>query len=99
MAMKLVVIESPYAGDIDLNLRYLRACMKDCLMREEAPFASHALYTQPGVLDDNIMEERLLGIGAGFAWGDRADYVVFYVDLGESKGMEKARDYWHRQGK
>lgn len=42
--MKLVVIESPYAGDVERNLRYVRAAMRDCLLRGEAPFASHALY-------------------------------------------------------
>lgn len=47
--MKRVVIESPFAGDVELNLRYLRACMHHCLKSGEAPYASHALYTQPGV--------------------------------------------------
>lgn len=57
--MILVIIESPYAGDVDRNLEYLRAAMRDCLKRGEAPFASHALYTQPGVLDDGSrMVER-----------------------------------------
>lgn len=49
-----VIIESPYAGDVDANLTYLRACLRDCLLRGEAPFASHGLYAQPGVLDDAI---------------------------------------------
>ena len=66
--MRLVIIESPYAGNVPLNLLYLRACMRDCLSRGEAPFASHALYTQPGVLDDGDPAERAHGIEAGFAW-------------------------------
>lgn len=82
-----VVVESPYAGDIDRNLRYLRAAMADCLKRGEAPFASHALYTQPGVLDDALDEERRLGIEAGLVWGEAADLIAFYVDLGWSPGM------------
>jgi len=85
--MKLIAIESPYAGDVERNLRYLRACMADCLSRGEAPYASHALYTQPGVLDDDIAEERQLGIDAGFAWAERADVRVVYTDLGISTGM------------
>lgn len=85
--MKKVIIESPFAGDIEKNLAYVRACMKDCLQRGEAPFASHALYTQPGVLDDTIPEERKKGMTAGFIWGNAADYVVVYADLGVSKGM------------
>jgi hypothetical protein len=54
----LVVVESPYAGNIERNLRYLRACMADCLRRGEAPFASHGLYTQPGVLRDELPKDR-----------------------------------------
>lgn len=87
--MRTVIIESPFAGDIQRNLRYVRACMADCLRRGEAPFASHALYTQPGVLDDNNPAERMLGIEAGFAWRHHADITVVYQDLGMSHGMEE----------
>lgn len=63
--------------------------MADSIKRDEAPFASHGLYTQKGVLDDKIPEERALGINAGSAWGAKADYVVVYGDLGLSGGMVK----------
>jgi len=66
--MILVILETPYAGDVAGNLAYLRACMRDCLQRGEAPFASHALYTQAGVLRDDVAAEREQGIHAGFAW-------------------------------
>jgi hypothetical protein len=85
--MRLVYLESPYAGDVESNLAYLRACMADCLRRGEAPYASHGLYTQPGVLDDDKPEERRLGMEAGFCWGEKADASVFYVDRGWSRGM------------
>lgn len=85
--MRLVVIKSPYAGDVERNLKYLRAAMADCLRRGEAPFASHGLYTQPGVLDDTKPEERKLGMEAGFAWAARADAVIVYTDFGHSPGM------------
>jgi hypothetical protein len=61
--------------------------MADSLARGEAPFASHALYTLPGVLDDDVPEERRRGMEAGFAWGEAADQVAVYVDLGVSRGM------------
>lgn len=86
--VRKVIIESPYAGDIEKNLRYVRACMRDCLLRGEAPFASHALYTQDGVLRDEVPEERMHGITAGFAWRETAEATVVYTDLGTSKGME-----------
>lgn len=90
-----VVIESPFAGNWDKNLAYLRAAMHDCLIRGEAPYASHALYTQPGVLDDDKPEERKLGMEAGFTWGEVAQKVVIYTDLGISGGM---RDGIERAG-
>lgn len=68
-------------------MRYLRAAMRDCLLRGEAPFASHAIYTQAGVLDDRIPGERELGIEAGLAWGRWADATVVYRDFGISAGM------------
>jgi len=86
--MKRVVIESPYAGDVARNLRYVRACMRDALMRGEAPYASHALYTQPGVLRDDVPEERELGIRAGFAWRAASEVTAVYQDLGISSGMQ-----------
>lgn len=84
----IVVVESPYAGDIEKNMRYLRACMRDCILRHEAPYASHALYTQPGVLKDEVPEERKLGIEAGFAFRPRTQKTVVYIDLGYSTGMK-----------
>lgn len=83
-----VIIESPYAGDIERNKQYARACMKDCLERGEAPLASHLLYTQPGILNDSDPIEREWGIEAGLIWGKCADLTVVYTDLGISIGMQ-----------
>lgn len=90
--MKLVVLESPFAGNVARNVAYAKMCLKDCLDRGEAPIASHLLFTQPGILDDNKPEERKLGIEAGLAWYDAADLVVFYTDFGISNGMKGAMD-------
>ena len=85
------VIESPFAGDIAANLRYLRAAMRDALVNhQEAPYASHALYTQDGVLNDSDPAERALGIAAGFTWAEAAQKVAVYGDLGISPGMAQA---------
>ena len=81
-----VILESPYAGGIEENVKYARECMLDCLMRGEAPVASHLLYTQ--CLDDEKSRERALGMDAGFAWRSTADKTVVYTDLGISNGME-----------
>lgn len=85
---RLVIVESPYAGNIERNTEYAREAIRDCLMRGEAPFASHLLYTQQGVLNDDTPDERKHGIDAGLAWGRVADATVVYADLGISTGMQ-----------
>lgn len=85
--MKKVIIESPYTGDINLNIEYARACVRDSLSRGEAPIASHLLYTQPGILIDEIETERQWGIDAGLAWLSVAEAHIAYIDFGISKGM------------
>ena len=89
----LVIVESPYAGDVETNEAYVRAAMADCLARGEAPYASHLLYTQPGVLDDTLPEERERGICAGFAWRAAAVRTVVYTDRGISRGMQYGIDH------
>lgn len=86
--MRLVIIESPYAGDIEANVEYARACVRDSLSRGEAPIASHLLYTQPGILRDEVPDERQWGIDAGLAWRAVAEASVVYTDRGISSGME-----------
>lgn len=90
--MRLVIIESPFAAptqeDVDKNIEYARAAVRDSLSRGEAPIASHLLYTQPGILDDRIPTERQWGIDAGLAWRHVAEASVVYTDRGISKGME-----------
>jgi hypothetical protein len=85
--MRRVIIESPYAGDVDANVAYARRAMCDALQRGESPIASHLLLTQPGVLDDAIPDERCLRMDAGHAWLGVADACVAYTDLGISDGM------------
>lgn len=80
-----VILETPYAGNIEENVIYAQACMKDSLMRGEAPFLSHLLYTQ--CLNDNVPVERQIGIEAGFAFKSVINKTVVYQDYGISKGM------------
>lgn len=86
--MKLVILESPFAGDVKFNEMYARACLRDSLLRGESPIASHLLYTQPGVLDDDIPDERMMGIDAGLSWRSVATGSVVYMDLGVTPGMQ-----------
>ena len=68
---------------------YARACMRDSLGRGEAPYASHLLFDQPGLLNDADAKEREQGIVAGFAWGVAGSTRAFYMYLGMSGGMER----------
>jgi hypothetical protein len=106
--MKLVIIESPYRGDnykdLERNKRYLRACIRDCINRDESPYASHRMLTD--ALDDTNPVERAVGIKAGLAWRNACTpirnsdgtvigwdevYVAFYIDLERSEGMLLAK--------
>jgi len=99
--MRRVIIESPYAADtpeqVERNIDYLLSCMADCLLRGEAPFASHALY--PQVLNDKDPAERAIGIGAGLAWGSQAEATVVYDDFGITPGMETGIKRAHDEGR
>ena len=88
--MNCVIIESPYKGNIIHNIQYAKECMFDSISRGEAPIASHLLYT--AVLDDNVIDERNLGIDCGFEWMKRCDYVAVYIDNGISTGMQRGID-------
>jgi hypothetical protein len=97
--MKRVVIESPFAGTSDnpqikkkqtrKNIEYARACVTDSLRRGEAPYASHLFFTQPGILDDNVSEDRMRGINAGLDITKDFDLTAVYCDFGKSSGMLK----------
>ncbi|MFT4307884.1 MAG: hypothetical protein ACMXYM_00750 [Candidatus Woesearchaeota archaeon] len=102
---RFVDIETPYSArsdeEIRRNLLYARACMRDSMLREEIPFASHLIYTQPGILDDEVPHERDLGIIAGKELIEALPGVVtvVYQDLGISSGMQFGIDRAHEQGR
>ncbi len=81
------------------NKRYAKACMRDSLLRGEAPYASHLIYDQAGILDDTISSERERGMLAGFAWGARGEVTAVYVDFGVSSGMERGVEAAGRAGR
>lgn len=98
---RIVQFESPFgapdADGIVLNVAYALIGMRDSLLRGEAPFASHLLYTQ--MLDDEKPDERKMGIMAGLAIGSHADATVVYEDLGISRGMQLGIDHAEELGR
>ena len=81
-----VLVESPFAGNLERNIAYARKACLDCLQRGEAPYASHLFF--PQMLDDLKENERALGIQAGLAWGGAAAKTVVYQDFGITPGMQ-----------
>lgn len=87
-----VILESPWRAtsrqEYERNLAYARACINDCLQRNESPYASHIMLA-PGLVETD-QEQRLRGIAAGFEWHQAASLQVVYIDLGMTDGMARA---------
>ena len=83
---QIVYIESPYSGDIELNLAYLGACTLDCIEKGEIPISSHG--DLPRWLDDTDPAQRALGIKIGFERAKLCSKTVCYEDFGRSEGMK-----------
>jgi len=96
---KLVILESPFNGDVKKNIKYAKLCMKDCFKRGEYPFASHLLYTQDEILDDTNPEERKLGIECGLAVSSANLPQAVYTDLGISEGMKLGIETAKKEGR
>jgi hypothetical protein len=73
--------------------------MRDCLLRGEAPIASHLLYAHDSILNDEAPNERALGIEAGLVWAEIADATVVYIDHGISAGMQRGIDHAVARGR
>lgn len=86
----LVILESPFAGQVTRNIIYARRAMLDSIHRRESPIAFHLLY--PQVLRDADVFERELGFRASFKWHKHADLMAVYQDYGISGGMQLAID-------
>ena len=80
-----VILESPYAGEVETNRLYALACLRDMFDRGEAGFASHLLY--PRFLEAYNYKQREEGMAAGAVWIPAAHKVIAYTDLGISGGM------------
>lgn len=100
--MTRIVIESPYAGDTENNVAFARAVCRWAVQRGYAPYASHLFFTQPGILDDNVLTERQTGIEAGLAWADAAEEAWMCLPVGDhlpSSGMQQAYERHRRAGR
>jgi|SRR4051812_430353 hypothetical protein len=88
--MKRVFIASPFRGEREKNIRYLKMCIKDSLDRGEAPYAPHAYL--PFLLDDDKPKERAQGILIGHKFLLVCSLTAVYNDYGISDGMQTEID-------
>ncbi len=63
MDMKLVYICSPLRGDVERNIRKANGYCLFAATKSAVPIAPHVMFT--GFLDDNILEEREMGLAMG----------------------------------
>lgn len=102
------MLETPYSGDVDRNVRYLLVAMADAgVLHHELPYASHAYLTQHPMcrtfyVSDYDPRWTILGRDGAIARSQRirhdCDQTVFYTDLGWSRGMTAAREYCDERG-
>ena len=89
-ARPFVIVESPFAGNEQRNLIYLRRALRDAWNVGELPLASHGYF--PFFLRESDPLEREAGIQAGYQLWPLASRIIFYNDYGMSPGMERALD-------
>lgn len=86
--LRRVFVCSPFRGDVARNVEVARAACRQVICEGDAPFAPHLLY--PDFLDDDVAEERALGIGAGLAWLAVAGEVLVVGEATEGMRAEIA---------
>lgn len=94
--MKRLIVESPFAASeaysVEENVAFARKVCRHALLLGFSPYASHLFFTQPGLLNDDLPDERRLGIDAGLVWSTDVEDVWFALRPGEklSLGMTYA---------
>lgn len=76
--MKLIYVASPYAGDIEKNTEFAKKACRHAMEQGYAFFAPHLLY--PSILNENVPEQRQLGIDMGLTMLAHCDELWCYGD-------------------
>lgn len=102
-AFTVVILESPYSGDIDRNVAYLQRAMHDARTRGEVVIAPHMMWTQHHLCPTHYVSDydakyevpnggREIALQQIHELRRRADLIVFYMDYGMSSGMRDGMD-------
>ena len=86
-----VYVASKYAGDVDANVAAVITYCRRVVNEGHMPVASHLLY--PQILNDNVPEERELGLLFGLALLRMCDEVWVFgtISPGIAQEIEEAR--------
>lgn len=85
MKNKLCYVCSPYRGDTERNTGYARELTKIALDGGYAPITPHLYLMQ--VLDDDVPEQRQMGMAAGMELLRQCRYILIGSRYGLSEGM------------
>lgn len=89
---KLVYLASPYAGDVQENVKTARRACRYAMEQGVTPIAVHLIY--PQFLDDGLPEEREMGIQMGLRVLKSCDELwVFgdHISAGMQRELEEAK--------
>ena len=95
--MKKIFICSPFAGEIDRNVRIAKKLCRMVMEAGYAPFAPHLLY--PRFTEDNDPSQRAAGIACGLAFMETCDEVWAFTGNGISSGMRREIEHARHLGK
>ena len=83
--MKRIYICSPYRGDYEKNLAAAQDYSRQVLDRGFIPITPHMFYSS--IVNDNLPEDRELGLVAGLELLKISDEVWVFSQSGISEGM------------
>lgn len=83
--MKKIYVVSPYAGEIEKNVANAISYCKYVMEQGYMPLASHLYFTR--LTDDNIPEERRVGLAMGLELLAMCDEAWVFYDSFISSGM------------
>lgn len=90
----LVFVSSPYAGDMKRNTSNARRYARFAVDQGAIPLPPHLLY--PQILDENIPEERDLGLQFGLALLKKCDEIWLFgevLSMGMARELEAAKQH------
>jgi hypothetical protein len=95
--MKKIFVCSPFAGEVDRNVRVAKQLCRMVMEAGHAPFAPHLLY--PRFTNDTAAAQRAAGIACGLAFMETCDEVWVFTGNGISRGMRQEIEHAERLGK